>query len=100
MKKTLLLLFLTVTMASPVWAAPPPVDNSVPPCSDAPNSTKPSCRMDSDSVNRPPSSTRDRDIVVPPEVPAEGLPNRNRDPGLQPPPPPPPDPVPGNRPVR
>lgn len=65
------------------WAAPPanrvlPVDNTVPPCDNTANRGKPDCQLDSDSVNHPPPTRDERGIVVPPEVPAEGLPNQDQ----------------------
>lgn len=59
-------------------ATKPPVNNAVPPCDDSPNSKKPSCNIDSDSVNVPPIMPHERGVIVPPEVPAEGLPNREK----------------------
>lgn len=56
--------------------AAPPVNNAVPPCDDSAQSKKPGCRIDSDSVNQPPKMPHERGVIVPPEVPAEGLPNQ------------------------
>ena len=58
--------------------AAPPVNNAVPPCDESVNSRKPSCNMDSDSVNQPPQMPHERGVIVPPEVPAEGLPNQEQ----------------------
>jgi hypothetical protein len=54
------------------------VNNTVSPCEDAAISNKPSCNIDSDSVNVPPKMPHERGVIVPPEVPAEGLPNQNQ----------------------
>lgn len=77
MQKTLLFILVTGALSSNVWAAPP-VDNTVPPCDDAAASKKPSCNIDSDSVNQPPKMPHERGVIVPPEVPAEGLPNKEQ----------------------
>ena len=58
--------------------AAPPVNNAVPPCDEAARSTKPSCNIDSNSVNQPPQMPHERGVIVPPEVPAEGLPNQQQ----------------------
>lgn len=63
---------------SAVAAPPPPVNNAVPPCDETAHSEKPSCNMDSDSVNQPPQMPHERGVIVPPEVPAEGLPNQQQ----------------------
>lgn len=70
-------------MVGAAWAAPPanpvpPVDNTVPPCDNTANRGKPGCNLDSDSVSPPPPTHDERGIVVPPEVPAEGLPNQDQ----------------------
>lgn len=67
-----------VACAAPPANPVPPVDNTVPPCDNAANRGKPGCHLDSDSVNHPPPSQDERGIVVPPEVPAEGLPNQDQ----------------------
>lgn len=58
------------------------VDNSVPPCDESATSGKPSCRNDSDSINVPPKMPHERGVIkppnMPPEVPAEGLPNQSQ----------------------
>lgn len=58
--------------------AAPPVNNAVPPCDEAARSSKPSCNIDSNSVNQPPQMPHERGVIVPPEVPAEGLPNQQQ----------------------
>ena len=77
-----LLLCMMVVPTETAWAAPPvkppPVNNAVPPCDDAAASQKPSCHIDSDSVNNPPATPDERGVIVPPEIPAEGLPNRDK----------------------
>lgn len=77
MQKIFTLMLVTGALASQAWAAPP-VDNTVPPCDDAVASKKPSCHMDSDSVNQPPKMPHEHGVIVPPEVPAEGLPNQKQ----------------------
>ncbi len=54
----------------------PPVNNTVPPCDESATSPKPSCRSDSDSIKTPPQPANEKGVIVPPEIPAEGLPNR------------------------
>ncbi len=66
-------LFYGMTLSA---VAAPPVNNAVPPCDDAAQSKKPGCHIDSDSVNQPPKMPHERGVIVPPEVPAEGLPNQ------------------------
>ncbi|HSI29404.1 MAG: hypothetical protein ACAH05_06815 [Methylophilus sp.] len=83
---------MTSSLVNSAWAAEkaakpgtkPPVNNAVPPCDNSPNSKKPSCDMDSDSVNVPPKMPHERGVIVPPEVPAEGLPNREKSAPLEP----------------
>ena len=58
--------------------AAPPVNNAVPPCDETARSAKPSCNMDSDSVNQPPQMPHERGVIVPPEIPAKGLPNQQQ----------------------
>lgn len=81
------LLFSCITGVS--WADAPPVNNTVPPCDNSAITRKPSCNMDSDSIKAPPETpqqkrVREKGVVVPPEIPAEGLPNR--EPNRAPPP--------------
>jgi hypothetical protein len=90
MRKLILMIVLMSSMTTSVWVntawsaekikptTKPPVNNTVPPCDDSPNSKKPSCNIDSDSVNIPPKMPHERGVIVPPEVPAEGLPNREK----------------------
>ncbi|HSH88316.1 MAG: hypothetical protein ACAH08_02340 [Methylophilus sp.] len=88
MRKLILMILVMGPMIGTTWAADkpvskpankPPVNNAVPPCDNSPNSKKPSCDMDSDSVNVPPKMPHENGVIVPPEVPAEGLPNREKD---------------------
>lgn len=82
MQETLFLKLLPVSLCVGLWStsawSAPPVDNTVPPCEDAAISNKPSCNNDSDSVNVPPKMPHERGVIVPPEVPAEGLPNQDK----------------------
>lgn len=88
MRKSMLMAVVLSSLISTAWAAdkpaskpghkPPPVNNTVPPCDNSPNSKKPSCDMDSDSVNVPPKMPQERGVIVPPDIPAEGLPNREK----------------------
>lgn len=80
MRKFILVMMVVGPLMSNAWADKPPVNNVVPPCDNSPNSKKPSCNMDSDSVNVPPKMPHERGVIVPPEVPAEGLPNREKQP--------------------
>ncbi|MCB5186749.1 hypothetical protein LG200_01875 [Methylobacillus caricis] len=69
-----------------VQADPAPVDNTVPPCDSSQTTSKPDCKIDSDSLKAPPSMPGERDsVIVPPEVPAEGLHNdpRTRTPDIE-----------------
>lgn len=87
-RKSMLMAIVLSSLVSAAWAAdkpatkpghkPPPVNNTVPPCDNSPNSKKPSCDMDSDSVNVPPKMPHERGVIVPPDIPAEGLPNREK----------------------
>jgi hypothetical protein len=80
MQKTIFLKLLVALLclwSASAWPAPP-VNNTVSPCEDAAISNKPSCNIDSDSVNVPPKMPHERGVIVPPEVPAEGLPNQNQ----------------------
>jgi hypothetical protein len=88
MRKLIVMILVMMPMIGTAWGADkpakkpltkPPVNNAVPPCDNSPNSKKPSCDMDSDSVNVPPKMPHERGVIVPPEVPAEGLPNREKD---------------------
>lgn len=82
MKKTIfsarmLSVLIGATWMASAWSAPP-VDNTVPPCDHAGTSKKPACNMDSESVKMPPKMPHERGVIVPPEVPAEGLPNQDK----------------------
>ncbi|MDP8567303.1 hypothetical protein [Methylophilus aquaticus] len=71
----------TAFMANLSWADTPPVNNAVPPCDHSAVTRKPPCNTDSDSIKVPPETpqqkrVREKGVVVPPEMPAEGLPNR------------------------
>lgn len=86
MRKLILIILVMGSMMTPALAADKavkptnksPVNNAVPPCDNSPNSKKPSCNIDSDSVNVPPKMPHENGVIVPPEVPAEGLPNREK----------------------
>lgn len=78
MRKLIILMLVMGFTVGTAWADKPPVNNAVPPCDNSPNSKKPPCNMDSDSVNVPPKMPHERGVIVPPEVPAEGLPNREK----------------------
>jgi hypothetical protein len=80
MQKTISLLWLAIALSGMAFnvTAAPPVNNAVPPCDESTHSKKPSCNMDSDSVNQPPKMPHERGVIVPPEVPAEGLPNQDQ----------------------
>lgn len=78
------LIVLPVLLLVPMlaWADPAPINNAVLPCDNSEHSGKPPCRSDSDSITVP-APTRDerKGVIVPPEIPAEGLPNRAEQPG-------------------
>lgn len=76
---------LTSVMVVGVQADPAPVDNTVPPCDHSDATSKPDCKMDSDSLKVTPPVPGEREsVIVPPEVSAEGLPNdpRTRNPDI------------------
>lgn len=87
MRKIIWIAIMLSSLMNTTWAADkpatkpnhkPPVNNAVPPCDNSPNSKKPSCDMDSDSVNVPPKMPHEKGVIVPPDIPAEGLPNRDK----------------------
>lgn len=59
---------------------PAPVNNVVPPCDRSAKTSKPDCNTDADSLKQPPAMPGERDsVIVPPEVPAEGLPHQQNE---------------------
>ncbi|WP_025870928.1 hypothetical protein [Methylobacillus glycogenes] len=57
-----------------------PVNNVVPPCDSSAKTSKPDCNTDADSLKQPPAMPGERDsVIVPPEVPAEGLPHQQNE---------------------
>lgn len=61
-------------------ADPAPIDNVLPPCDSSSKTVKPDCKIDSDSIKQPPAMPGERDsVIVPPEVPAEGLPHQENE---------------------
>ncbi len=74
---------LAIALASPsAFAGPPPVDNTLPPCDSSVSGPKPPCTMDSESIRVPPKTPNEGErIIVPPEDPVKGLPERPPQPG-------------------
>lgn len=77
------LLLMIAFACTNVYAAPPAVDNTLPPCDSAgpDTSTKPPCSVDSESIRIPPKSPNESErIIVPPEEPIRNLPDRSQNP--------------------
>lgn len=78
----LILSIAIILMSSGVLAEPSRIDNPLPPCDNSATGNKPPCSTDSDSIKIPPKTPDDsRGVIVPPEIPAQGLPDRSRNPG-------------------
>lgn len=61
-------------------ADPAPIDNVLPPCDSSNKTSRPDCKTDSDMLKQPPAMPGERDsVIVPPEVPAEGLPHQENE---------------------
>lgn len=77
-------ILMMIALASPLaYAAPPAVDNTLPPCDSAGtnNSTRPPCSADSESIRIPPKTPNESErIIVPPEEPVNNLPDRSQNP--------------------
>jgi hypothetical protein len=77
-----LILAIALVMAAPIAALAEgaPVNNAVPPCDDAKVTEKPPCSIDSESIKKPAQMPNEKGgVIVPPEVPAEGLPHQDRE---------------------
>ncbi|HEY8118248.1 MAG TPA: hypothetical protein VIE91_03315 [Methylophilaceae bacterium] len=69
-------------ISSSTLAEPQAIDNTLPPCDNSVAGNKPPCSTDSDSIKIPPKTRDDdRGVIVPPEIPAQGLPDRSQDRG-------------------
>lgn len=85
MRKLLLTAVLVFGFSVDGLADPVPLDNTVPPCDSNSNTGKPPCNADSGSVKVPtPLPNEKGGVIVPPEIPAGGLPSQKNktDPGL------------------
>lgn len=76
MRKSVAILLVVGSIVSVSWAEPPVSKPAVPPCDDTASTGKPPCTIDSDSLNQPPRTPQERGVIVPPDIPAEGLPGR------------------------
>jgi len=66
------------SILSPSWGASVVSDDSIMPCDKVRVDNKP-CSTDSDIIKRPaPVPTEKRTIIIPPEIPAEKLPDRKK----------------------
>lgn len=60
-------------------------DEVVPPCDNSSSSNKPPCDKDSGNVRLPRAMPHeDQSVIVPPDIPAEGLPNKPKPGGIDP----------------
>lgn len=76
----LILSIAIIMMSSSALAEPQAIDNTLPPCDNSAAGNKPPCSTDSDSIKIPPKTRDDNHgVIVPPEIPAQGLPDRSQD---------------------
>lgn len=84
--RTLILAFIALLMAPAIGIAEPQRipndhDSTAQPCDNDRTTTKPPCNADSESIKVPKPLPNERDsTLVPPDIPAEGLPNRDKAP--------------------
>jgi len=80
--KKLILSIAMIMMSAGALAEPPAIDNTLPPCDNSVAGNKPPCTTDSDSIKMPPKThDDDHGVIVPPEMPTQGLPDRSQDRG-------------------
>lgn len=80
--KRLILSMVIILVSLSALAEPQAIDNTLPPCDKSVTGNKPPCSTDPDSIKIPPKSPDDnRGVIVPPEIPAQGLPDRSQNPG-------------------
>ena len=66
------------TLAEPQRIKDDPIES---PCDNSDKTDKPPCNTDSESIKVPaPMPTEKDSVIVPPDIPAEGLPNEDKDP--------------------
>ncbi len=78
MQKFILSALIVFTISKFAWAEEPAIKDAVPPCDGSADMSKPPCNMDSDSINIPPKFPDDKGVIVPPEIPPQGLPNQKK----------------------
>ena len=80
MRRLTLAFIALITAPAIVTAEPERIDDVVePPCDNLETTDKPPCDTDSESIKTPaPMPTEKDSVIVPPDIPAEGLPNQDK----------------------
>ena len=81
MRKLMLVLTALIIAPATVTAEPQRIEDDAtePPCDNLETTDKPPCDTDSESIKVPtPMPTEKDSVIVPPDIPAEGLPNQDK----------------------
>ena len=81
MRKLMLVLTALIIAPSTVMAEPQRIEDDATeqPCDNLETTDKPPCDTDSESIKVPaPMPTEKDSVIVPPDIPAEGLPNQDK----------------------
>ena len=82
MRKLILALIALIIAPASVMAEPQRIEDDATeqPCDNLETTEKPPCDTDSESIKVPaPMPTESDSVIVPPDIPAEGLPNQDKD---------------------
>lgn len=81
MRKLILAMLLAALAPAIAQAEPKRIEDNQLPCGNAKNSGKPSCDTKSKDIKvQTPAPTERDSVTVPPDIPAEGLPNQDKAP--------------------
>ena len=79
MRRLILALMALIIAPISVTAEPQRIDDIKPPCDNSKTTDIPPCETDSEGVENPTAVPNDP-VIVPPDIPAEGLPNQDKEP--------------------
>ena len=83
MRKLMLVLTALIIAPATVTAEPQRIEDDAtePPCDNLETTDKPPCDTDSESIKVPtPMPTEKDSVIVPPDIPADGFPNQDKEP--------------------
>jgi hypothetical protein len=81
MRRWMLVLVPLILAPSIAMAEPQRIEDPEPSCDNLENTDKPPCKPDSEKPRTPGPTPAERDgVIVPPDIPAEGLPHQNKEP--------------------